>query len=107
QPFIENALEHGLSEFDDGGKITIDFNLKDELLYLVIEDNGVGMEHFTKQKLVHSPLSIEITTERIALLNRKRKRKSSFTIRNANENQPLRKGVIVSFKLPINLALEQ
>ena len=51
QPFVENAIKHGLlHKFDDVGKITIEF-FQDELFTCIITDNGVGKEiDFNKDK---------------------------------------------------------
>lgn len=43
QPLIENAIVHGIEYMVDEGMITVKAYLKDELLVLEVEDNGVGM----------------------------------------------------------------
>lgn len=50
QPFIENALVHGLLHKEGEKKLTIHFELKDTLI-CVIEDNGVGREKSKAIKL--------------------------------------------------------
>lgn len=47
QPFIENAIVHGLKELDGGGMLRVDFSLSADsrFLHVTIEDNGVGMPH--------------------------------------------------------------
>ncbi len=45
QPFVENALNHGvlfLNAEDKRGKICIDFKLLKDAIQIVVEDNGVG-----------------------------------------------------------------
>ncbi len=44
QPIVENALYHGLKIKRAKGHIFINVQKKEELLYLTVEDNGVGME---------------------------------------------------------------
>ncbi len=44
QPLIENAIQHGLRKKRYQGHITITGQQKDEIIYLTIEDDGVGME---------------------------------------------------------------
>ncbi|MCD6367185.1 MAG: hypothetical protein J7L46_06575 [Bacteroidales bacterium] len=48
QPFVENALYHGvlfLSEEDNRkGKIHIDFRLLKDAIQIIVEDNGIGRE---------------------------------------------------------------
>jgi ligand-binding sensor domain-containing protein len=73
QPFIENALEHGIFPELKKGLIKVSIRRKDDYLVLEIEDNGVGL----KQSMVnkndsrkeHKSLATTITKERLALLN--------------------------------------
>ena len=45
QPLIENAIDHGIDLLEDRrGKITITGRRVGDLISLVVEDNGVGME---------------------------------------------------------------
>jgi two-component system sensor histidine kinase YesM len=45
QPIIENALEHGVFQKPEGGGIlTVSSFIKEECIYLTIEDNGPGMD---------------------------------------------------------------
>ena len=43
QPLVENAIVHGISSKENGGSICIDIGLKDDLLQITVEDNGIGM----------------------------------------------------------------
>ncbi|UJF33900.1 sensor histidine kinase [Paenibacillus hexagrammi] len=47
QPFIENALIHGLEDREEGGWIRVSGRLKDGLRVFTIEDNGKGMDEAT------------------------------------------------------------
>lgn len=73
QPFIENAIEHAQLESVDGGAILIRFSLKDGLIQIIVEDNGIGKDATTRieRKRSHESLAISITKERIELLNAK------------------------------------
>lgn len=44
QPLVENAIIHGLSPKEEGGKIRIRIWQSEEMLYIVIGDTGVGMD---------------------------------------------------------------
>lgn len=52
QPFIENAIIHGLKELDGGGMLRVDFTLSEDqqFLHITVEDNGVGMPRQLAQK---------------------------------------------------------
>lgn len=74
QPFIENAINHGLMHRTSEGKLTIHFEPEGTLLKCSIEDNGVGRKRsgeIENQSLnSHSSLSEYITRERVNLLNK-------------------------------------
>jgi LytS/YehU family sensor histidine kinase len=84
QPFCENALWHGLMHKDGHGNLSIDFSINDKILECVITDDGVGRERAAelKSKLVHNEKSMgmEITTQRLALLNKNVNVSSYFTV---------------------------
>lgn len=64
QPFIENAIKHGLSNKSENGMITIHFYLRDAKLFFEVTDNGKGFE--TDKKVAnHKSLAMTITKERL------------------------------------------
>ncbi len=42
QPFVENAIKHGLLHKEGDKNLSVTFNMKDKILECIIEDNGVG-----------------------------------------------------------------
>ena len=65
QPFIENALEHGISGLKVKGEITIEFLDAEDKVKLTIRDNGKVLE-INSQNDDNSPsLATKITKERI------------------------------------------
>ena len=72
QPFIENAIEHGALQKIKDGKISIQLFKKGDLLEFVIQDNGIGIRESKKRRRKpHKSMAIDITKERIELLNKK------------------------------------
>ena len=63
QPFVENAIWHGILPSDVSGRITINIVLKNNFLYCSIKDNGVGFSAQTNKK--HTSQGIDITEKRI------------------------------------------
>ncbi len=54
QPIVENAVKHGVSAKTDGGKIKISAKKEDEnIIKIVIEDNGAGMSEEKRQDILH------------------------------------------------------
>ncbi|MBK8922535.1 MAG: hypothetical protein IPM81_13685 [Saprospirales bacterium] len=72
QPFVENAVVHGVSHLPYPGKIYIRFNLKDEVLHCEISDNGVGRERAARlrneKKPGHQSAALQVTHERLAAM---------------------------------------
>jgi LPXTG-motif cell wall-anchored protein len=64
QPFIENAIKHGLSTTAANGMISISFFLKDQKLYFEVSDNGKGFDA-VKKTSNHKSLAMTITKERL------------------------------------------
>ncbi len=52
QPLVENATIHGIGDLEHGGTITISLERGDECAYIMIEDDGVGMDEITRQKIL-------------------------------------------------------
>ncbi len=44
QPLIENTLVHGMKDYTDGGKITIEAKMEDDVFILRLTDNGSGID---------------------------------------------------------------
>jgi sensor histidine kinase YesM len=76
QPYIENAIWHGLMHKAGGGHISVKIILyKNQTLIFTVEDNGIGRvksaELKSKQEKNHNSLGTRLTAERIALINEK------------------------------------
>ncbi len=74
QPFVENAMNHGLMHRVQDGVLKISLKSQDGILTCIIEDNGVGREKAKEIEMhaitTHTSLSDIITKERILLLNK-------------------------------------
>lgn len=51
QPIIENSLKHGLSGFEEGGRIRLIARDEGESISLTVQDNGIGMSAAKVAKL--------------------------------------------------------
>lgn len=73
QPFLENAIWHGLRYRTDKGFLKLNFKRDNQHLKITIEDNGIGIEESKNQKTEHQKArkgrGMKNTLERIALLN--------------------------------------
>ncbi len=72
QPFIENAIIHGIAQVSYKGIITISFDLKEGYLLCLITDNGVGREHAKELKSQihhhHKSRALELIQSRLEII---------------------------------------
>jgi len=77
QPFVENAIGHGLMHKEGKGYINVGLKLDKDCILCSIEDNGVGrekaMEIKNGKKENHRSLGTSITESRLRLVNTDRK----------------------------------
>jgi ligand-binding sensor domain-containing protein len=74
QPFVENAIHHGLlNKIDGDKKLIIHVSIVNSQVHYVIEDNGVGRAKANAYKQLNKPshqsMGMQITTDRINLYN--------------------------------------
>ena len=108
QPFIENAVEHGIAPSKKDGLIKISFLKKDDkMIEFKVEDNGVGISNtlINRNNESHHSLATQITKERLELLNRNKKDKILFEVKEKTNKNNEVEGVITLFHIPyiINL----
>lgn len=98
QPFIENAIWHGIMPQEEGGEVDININQQDEAyLEINIIDNGVGIDNSLKQKKSgHQSKGMDLTQERINLLNRIEAKPIHLSIKQNGLS-----GTIVSILVPL------
>ncbi len=76
QPFVENAIIHGIAPLHKNGIVNISFAQKQENIHCTIEDNGVGFEQAQKSKAKalgdgHQSAALQVTQERLDILQSK------------------------------------
>lgn len=76
QPFVENAILHGVAGLETRGLISIKMIPKNKVMLCSVEDNGVGrqkaMENKSmKSKSKHRSLGMQVTQERLDILKEK------------------------------------
>lgn len=101
QPFIENAIEHGQLHTVKDGHIIVQMRAEGQSLLLRIEDNGVGRQKSQKTKKIrtHKSMAIDITKERIEIINKKYKFNGSLVFEDLNKEEQT--GTVVKLVLPL------
>ncbi|MGJ8742994.1 tetratricopeptide repeat-containing sensor histidine kinase [Polaribacter sp.] len=105
QPYVENALKHGLLHKKDNRKLQISITkASDKIIECSIEDNGIGREKSKeinkKREGQHKSFALKATTERLDLLNYGREKKIGVEIIDLYD-QNKATGTKVILKIPI------
>ena len=105
QPFIENAIEHGQLHTLQDGCINITITEDNKMLQIIISDNGVGRKgsRNTKKIKSHNSMAIDITRERIRIINQKYKTNGNLIIRDFDELNEI--GTEVIIKIPLKFEI--
>ena len=106
QPFVENAIIHGLIPKNEKGTIAIDFFIEKESLICTIEDNGIGFDKSKELKealvSVHKSMALDITKKRLEMMEASTSRKANVEIEELKNN----KGEILGTKVILNLPIQ-
>lgn len=103
QPFVENAIWHGLQHSQNKKKeLAISFSSSKDLV-ISIYDNGIGRDaakELQDKKALHKSFGTEITKERLELFNNLHELKISLNIKDLMENG-IPAGTLVCFTYSI------
>ncbi|MEL6925378.1 MAG: histidine kinase, partial [Bacteroidota bacterium] len=82
QPFVENSIIHGLAPLDTGGRLELCFYKEGGVLVSKVTDNGVGRaaSKVNRKPLGHQSKSIQITIDRLKIINKGHSIKKAFLI---------------------------
>ncbi|UTW64501.1 histidine kinase [bacterium SCSIO 12741] len=104
QPFVENAIIHGISRKEGEGKIIIGFKEVGDYLECYVEDNGIGRQKAAQMRAQkeagHKSAALIITQERIDLL-KSNKNQDSISIEDLYDADGTSQGTRVTVRVPI------
>lgn len=105
QPFVENAIIHGIVPKKDKGLITVDFKLIGECLVCTITDDGIGLAQSKALKensvTVHKSMALEITRKRLEVIQAYTSKEAKVEIANGTDAQGKTCGTKITLSLPI------
>jgi hypothetical protein len=105
QPFVENAVLHGIKQKSGKGNITIQFTLMNHHLYCEITDDGIGRNKARELKAIssaaHTSSAIMITTERLQQLGKKNNSEASIKMIDLKDENCLASGTKIILQIPI------
>ena len=104
QPFIENAVWHGIMPKKEGGTVTISVEETDHAVSCVIDDDGIGRETSKKNEFktglsAHQSKGIHLTQSRLTLDSQLNERNATVEIIDKSNGQGKATGtkVILTF----------
>ncbi|MCT4648096.1 MAG: histidine kinase [Carboxylicivirga sp.] len=104
QPFVENAIIHGLNESSGDKKLTIQFDRKGEDLHIQVVDNGIGINASQTRngiQLKQEKYGIKLAEDRLQLINDGHQTDASLKISDLSEENPFDRGTKVQIMMPI------
>ncbi|MCL3779779.1 tetratricopeptide repeat protein [Prolixibacteraceae bacterium JC049] len=103
QPFIENAIDHGIRPVEYRGKITLELKKQNNSLQVNVNDNGIGINKgMAKRKENHSSTALKIFKARTEVLGKLYKKNVNFEVVDLADNDTNQTGTLVTFNIPIN-----
>jgi ligand-binding sensor domain-containing protein len=107
QPYVENAIWHGLMPLSNErrGKIEISLTQEKNVLSIIVEDNGIGRaaSREIRKSAKHKSVGMEITSNRIEVLNNLMESTSSDIKITDLHDDDKPTGTRVEIKLTINI----
>ncbi|WP_430412082.1 ligand-binding sensor domain-containing protein [Kordia sp.] len=99
QPFVENAIRHGIMPLQRPGELKVHFTTDNNFLYATVTDNGIGIQQSQKNKKStdHQSMALQVTKERIESLAGR----NTLKIEEVSEKDTTLAGTKISFKIPL------
>ena len=106
QPYVENAIWHGLMHKKNGGNIRVDVSLLTEhCLQIEITDDGIGRElaaeYKSKSATRQKSFGLKMTSERIDIINQVYKINADVQISDMKDGMNNSMGTKVIIKIPV------
>ncbi|MBK6484659.1 MAG: histidine kinase [Chitinophagaceae bacterium] len=105
QPFVENAIWHGLMASSKGGTITVHATSfdKEKMLRIEISDDGIGINQSKKlnQQKSRKSFGIELTIDRLKLFGKKYGKEAMVTFTDLSEESSTKHGTLVVIAMPL------
>lgn len=102
QPFVENAILHGVVPKEGNGKITVDFDVENNQLLCIITDDGIGITESKNLKensvTAHKSMALEITRKRLEIMKLSTAQPAQIEIEQLQKNDS--SGTRVILRLP-------
>lgn len=106
QPYVENAIWHGLQHKPETGHLTVEFRKLEDQVECVIEDNGIGREASARinaeRMRIHQSKSMQVNADRMKLLEETNKTGARVEIIDLKDRDGKAIGTRARIVLPID-----
>lgn len=104
QPFVENAILHGVVPKEEKGRIEVGFDVENGQLICSITDNGIGISKSKQMKensmQAHKSMALEITQKRLEIMEATISKSAQIDIEELQNNNEIT-GTRVTLRLPV------
>ena len=100
QPFVENAIKHGMRDNNEG-LIKIHYHINDADLLVSIFDNGKAIVNTNDTNRKYEPLGVKITNQRLAIINNTSDIDSFFTVNHHKSTDGHHIGKTITLRIKI------
>lgn len=101
QPYVENAIQHGLRTKNENGRLLIRFIDKDEFIRCEIEDNGIGRAASGAMRHEHHrSYGMSVTSQRLERLNQNYAQNALAIVEDLVDNDGTPSGTKVTLTIP-------
>ncbi|MES1214603.1 MAG: histidine kinase [Bacteroidota bacterium] len=105
QPYVENAIWHGLMHKEEKGQLNIDVSQEEDHLFFKVTDNGIGRKKAAeiagKSATKHKSMGLRITANRIAMMQSSNGPESPVKINDLVGADGTAAGTEVVIKMPV------
>ena len=107
QPFIENAIEHGIRNKEGSGKVLVRIRKDEDCIIYEIEDDGVGRKKVAEiqedKRKDHESMAVSLTRSRLHSLWGRRKPGKVMEILDLEDSDGNPLGTLVRFRVPLRV----
>lgn len=108
QPFIENAIWHGIVPRNSTGHVSLNVVRKEGIIEVIIDDDGIGRDASLQNKsgssLTHQSKGVNLTQTRLELNNLLQQRQSQLEVIDKKDDKGLATGTTVIIKIKEELS---
>jgi LytS/YehU family sensor histidine kinase len=106
QPYVENAIKHGLLHKEGNKTLNVNFAINENILEIKIDDNGVGRKYAqavsSHNYMNHQSFATEANQKRLAILNKYNDKKVAVSVKDKTDHEERPTGTLVTLSIPIN-----